>query len=134
MATMEWITQARDNFKLSLTGSVQQSGWIFNAVLAANTSKQYTIPGGIALPATEASQYAQLVLFAVSGGADLYVQFQATGPSAIAVPTVDVTNGSGVELISSAARLIRKTDRYISLISPVACIVTMAFYGAEVRQ
>lgn len=125
MPVMEWITQARDNFKLSLTGAIQQAGNIFNAVLSANVSKQYTIPAG-----------AGLAVFAVSGGADLYAQFQAVGPSAIAVPTVDVTNGTGVELISSAEkwRMIRKTDLYISLVSPVNCIVTIGFFGAEVRQ
>ncbi len=123
MPVMEWITQARDNFKLSLTGAIQQAGNIFNVVLSATVSKQYTIPAG-----------AGLAVFAVSGGADLYVQFQAAGPSAIAVPTVDVTNGTGVELISSAARMIRKTDLYISLISPVNCIVSIGFFGAEIRQ
>jgi hypothetical protein len=119
---MEWINQLRDSFKMSLTGCVQQSSDIVVAFLAAGVCQRYPIPSG-----------ATMVVFGVSGGSDLWMQMQATS-AAIAVPTANIAVGVNPELISSAARAIRKTDAYISLISPVACIVSMSFYASEMRQ
>jgi hypothetical protein len=78
-------------------------------VLAANVVESHTVPAG-----------AKKVSFSATG--NFYARFYGTA----AVPAADVTDGTGSELNPGLRTLENVTA--ISLISPVACTVTMAFY------
>ena len=132
------ISQARDIFKNALLGMIEQSNYIDNAVLSANTGLYVTLPS---LPSGVTDNQNLIVVIAVSGGSNLYIQFQTAGNgAAISVPSGNGTftghtgTGAGVELVSSCARTAPKGSVYLSMISPVACNVTLAYYFAEVRM
>lgn len=78
-------------------------------VLAANTAESHTVPTG-----------AKFVLFGSDG--DFYARPNATA----AVPSADVTDGSGSEINPVAWDLTGVTT--ISLIAAAARVVTLAFY------
>jgi hypothetical protein len=80
-------------------------------VLAANVSETHTIPTG-----------AGFVLFAST------CNFYAKPGASAAVPAADVTDGTGSEL-NPAAWVITSSMTQITLISAVACTVTMVFYN-----
>lgn len=123
------ISQARDKFKQPLNGMIQQSGYINNIVLAANTGQNFALPAN---PQTLNPNEQLICVIAVSGGSDLYILFSNSSGN-ISVPSANATNGSGVELVSSCVRACRKSDTYVALVSPSNCIVSMAWYIAEVR-
>lgn len=79
-------------------------------VLAANTNETHTVPTG-----------ANFVIF--SANSDFYASYD--GDDAV-VPGADVTNGTSNELNPTVRYIQGVTE--IDLISPTACIVTMAFY------
>ena len=78
-------------------------------VLAANTVETFAVPTD-----------AKFVLFSCT--ADFYVDFAATA----AVPSADVTDGSGVDLNPTVRRLNGVTN--ISVISESGCKLTMIFF------
>ena len=79
-------------------------------VLAAGVAEVHTVPTG-----------AKKVIF--SATADFYVRFGA----AAAVPTVDITDGSG-SILNPQLRSIDAAAT-IGLIAPATCVVTMEFYA-----
>jgi len=136
MPTLPFISQARDVFKNPLTGMVNSSTYVDNVVLAAGTSQYVIIP----VPSGTTGNVQVGVIIGVSGGADLYIEFQTAGNGAtIAVPSGSGTitshtgTGAGVSLISSAGRIVPKGSVYLSMISPVACNVTLDYFLVEAR-
>ena len=136
MPSIPFITQARDIFKNPLTGMIPSSTYVDNVVLAANTGQYVILP----VPTTQNENVQFGVIIGVSGGSDLYIQFQTAGNAAlIAVPsgtgtiTAHAGTGAGVSLISSAGRVIPKNSIYLSMISPVACNVTLDYFVIEAR-
>jgi hypothetical protein len=109
--------QARDQFDQFMMWGLQQSDTIYAIVLSANTSQQIAVPTG-----------ANLVLFGVSGGNDVYMLFSNTS---ISVPGSNITNGTAPELVEGGAPMLRSCagKTYVSLVSANACVVTMAFYS-----
>ncbi len=95
-----------------VNGIPAASKWIDTRVLAANTAEAHTVPSG-----------AKYVAFAADG--DFYANFDQ---ASIAVPTGDVTDGSGGEF-NPSARYIGDIAT-IRLIAAAACTVTMSFYDA----
>lgn len=83
-------------------------------VLAANTAERHAIPGG-----------AKYVLFSADG--NFYAKFGEVTVTA-AVPSADVVDGTASEL-NPEGREIPSGSGYVSLIAPVATIITMSFYG-----
>lgn len=86
------------------------------AVLAANTAETITIPSG----ATHVS---------FSANTDFYMKFNGTA----AVPGADVSDGSASELNPTVRRLLLGDGTAvtsISVISPVAAVVTAMFFKA----
>jgi hypothetical protein len=78
--------------------------------LAPTVAETVTIPSG-----------ARYVVF--SSTADFYARINATAT----IPVGDVTNGSGSEMNPSIRQL--KDVTSLSVISPSACTITMAFYS-----
>lgn len=81
-----------------------------NVVLAANVAKTVTIPAG-----------AGAVIF--SGTKSFFVNWGTTA----AVPTEDITNGSGQELDPGAREIEGRTS--FSVIAGEACILSLSFYS-----
>jgi hypothetical protein len=96
-----------------LVGALPPSDTIYAIELAANVSQRIALPSG-----------ANLVVFSVSGGSDFYVKFVN---AAIAVPSGNITDGSAPELNPEVRQCSGCT--YVSLVSPVACVLTMSFYS-----
>jgi len=89
---------------------ISRSDYIMANVLAANVAEVVTIPTD-----------AQYVLF--SANTDFYARFNA----AAAVPATESTDGTA-SMLNPALRQIDGAST-IGLISPYACVVTMAFYS-----
>jgi len=102
------VTKDADRFPAQ--GVIMYSPYIDARVLAANTAESHTIPTG-----------AKVVVF--SADQNFYARFGATA----AIPAADVTDGTS-PMLNPTARGIEDGVTTISLISPVACTVTMAFY------
>jgi hypothetical protein len=105
--TVERLAQPLDANSRAAIGLVVP-GYVDNLVLTAGVAKTYTIPTG-----------AKVLNF--SANADFYVDF--LGGTA-AVPTADVTDGSGVVLNPGMRSGLTAADT-ISIISPGSCIVTI---------
>jgi hypothetical protein len=103
----------RDNGSFAL----RQSDCIMARVLAANTAETIQAPTN-----------AKYVVFSADG--DFYCTIAASSTAA-AVPAADVTDGSASEL-NPAVRIIpydtSGNPGYISVIAPMARVVTMMFY------
>lgn len=108
------VNQLRGVWVQDIGGSpligLNQPKWVDNIVLVANVAKTYTVPTG-----------AKSLLF--SATTNFYVSYGGTA----AVPSVDVTNGTGVEL-NPVLRSLDSSTTAISIISPVACIVAIIAY------
>jgi hypothetical protein len=100
-----------DGLHIPLIPMIDQSNYIDVAVLAADAKEDFAVPAK-----------AKKVIFSANG--DFYCQIGASASAA--VPTVDVTDGSGSELNPVAREVVPAET--ISLIAPAACIITMAFY------
>ena len=98
-----------DGYHSSPTQAIRQSDFINVKFLGVDTAETETIPAG-----------ARIVLFSSTG--NFYLNTRA----AAVIPTGDVTDGSGPEY-NPIARLLAAGET-MSLISPVACIVMMAYY------
>jgi len=110
---MRGLRIIKDGNEVPVAG-INQSSMIYNAVLAANTAMQYTVPTG-----------AKYVNFSPSSGIiDLFMKLTGT---AIAVPVSDITDGTGVQVNPGLTDLRGAT--YISLIATGAGIVEMSFFG-----
>ena len=92
------------------TFAIKQSDTINNRVLADSVAESDTVPTG-----------AKMVLFSATG--NFYCKINDTA----AIPGADVTDGSGSE-INPSGRVVAAGDT-ISLIAPVACVVTLAYYS-----
>ena len=106
---MRKIGQYYDAGMKLLPGVVAPSDYIDARVLAATVAEVITVPAG-----------ATFVMF--SGTADFYVRFNA----AATIPSGDVTDGTASELNPQTRVIYGPT---IGIISPVICIVTLAFYS-----
>lgn len=109
MATMKKIAQGLDTYSNALVG-LNFPAWIDNLILTANTAKTYNIPTG-----------AKFLLFSCT--TNFYVAYGGTA----VIPSVDVTDGTGVEL-NPVLRSIDFNMTTISIISPINCIVTISAY------
>lgn len=98
-----------DGYHSTAVPAIRASDYINARVLAAGVEESETVPTG-----------ARIVLF--SSTSNFYLKVGATA----AVPSTDVTNGSGSEL-NPIARLVAAAE-VLHLIAPTACIVTMAYY------
>ncbi len=96
------------------TAAIRHAQYVDNIVLAAATAETVTRPSGAVVAVFAADQ-------------DFYVDWD--GGTAI-VPSVDKTDGAGVEL-NPAAREMGDLST-ISVISPNACVLTIAWYGGNV--
>jgi len=110
MATMTAFEMKPDVFKNRNTLTIPAPAYVNAQVLAANTVESHTVPTG-----------AKFVIFSATN--IFYADF--IGGTA-AVPAADVTNGTA-PFLNPAAVFIQGVSA-ISLISPAACVVTMAFY------
>jgi len=95
--------------------AIHQSAHIDVRVLAAATAESHTVPTG-----------ADYVIFSCVTSTGAAASFWADFNGTAAVPTDDITDGSGCE-VNPAVRTVAGVTT-ISLIAPSACIVTMAFY------
>lgn len=116
---MVGVGAAPNNFVLDkATNSAYSSNvrpipaYVDAVVLVANTAQSQLVPTS-----------ARWVLFSSSCGV-IYVIKNATA----AVPAATTTTGAAPELNPAAYDLRGNSARYLSLISPYACVVTMAFY------
>ncbi len=107
------VTQMPDGLGNWMPGALQQSDTIYAVVLVAGTSQQIPLPAG-----------ANAIVFAASGGSDFYMLL---ANSVIAVPVANNVAGTAPELNPLVRSCTGKT--YVSLISPVSCVITMAFYS-----
>ncbi|MGA2403040.1 MAG: hypothetical protein ABSG91_15265 [Syntrophobacteraceae bacterium] len=80
--------------------------------------------GATYTPSAIPGPVANFVLFTVSGANDFWMKF---ANAAIAVPGANITDGSAPELKPLIRSCTGKT--YVSLVSAVNCIVTMAFFS-----
>ena len=85
------------------------SDHVYNIVLAANTAKSVTAPGG-----------AKFVAFAANG------TFYARYNGSAAIPSADVTDGAGSEVNPSARSL--DGVETIGLVAPASTIVSLSWY------
>lgn len=85
------------------------SDHVYNIVLAANTAKSVAAPGG-----------AKFVAFASNG--TFYARYNGTA----AIPSTDVTDGTGCEVNPSARSL--DGVESIGLIAPASTIVSLSWY------
>lgn len=100
---------ARDAFALAPSDTINAQ------VLAAGVAEVHTIPTG-----------AKYVSFAAT--ADFYAKFgSSSGAAAAAVPSTEVTNGTGSEL-NPGPRRIPVGMTHIGLISETICKITLSFY------
>lgn len=83
-------------------------------VLAANTAERHTIPAG-----------AKFVSFSADG--DFYAKF-GDGTVNAAVPSTDVTNGTGSALNPGVRRIVEGIT-HVSLIAAAARVITMEFWA-----
>ncbi|MDR3569621.1 MAG: hypothetical protein P4L43_16470 [Syntrophobacteraceae bacterium] len=104
--------QGLDGFMNPLIGNLAPSDTIYAVELMANTSQQVAIPTG-----------ANLVVFGAIPGANQFVKFVN---SAISVPTTTIVDGSAPERIPDSRNCAGKA--YISLVSDISGVVTLAFY------
>ncbi len=98
--------------------SMVQADWIDCRVLGIATAETFQAPAG-----------AKYVI--LSGDGAFFAKIAATSTPA-AVPAADITDGTSPELIGGAPfkemRTLPSDQAYISLISSVARIVTLAYY------
>lgn len=99
-----------DGYHLSPTQAIPQSDHINVRFLAAESAESEIVPAK-----------AKIVLF--SSTANFYLNTRA----AAAIPTNDITDGSGPEY-NPVARVVSPGDT-LSLIASGACIVMMAYYS-----
>lgn len=107
-ATVGPLISLRDPYQVPING-LHRSTFIDVRVLEAGVAESHTVPAG-----------AKYVLF--SSSAPFYINFVA----AAAVPTVDITDGSG-SILNPTFRAIDGATA-IGLISPTICIITMEFF------
>jgi hypothetical protein len=91
----------------SYIGTTESGVWVDNVVLAANVAQTYTIPA-----------WANCINLSATG--NLYVTF---GGATAAIPGANVIDGTGSIINPSARGVIGGSS--ISLLSPVACIVSI---------
>jgi|GEM_PF-1162379 len=97
------------------TDAIEQSTFIDVRVLAAGVAESHTVPTG-----------AKYVIFSCVNSDGNAVSFWADFVSTAAIPSGDITDGSGCEVNPIVRDVSGVTT--ISLIAPEACIVTMSFY------
>ena len=108
---MKYLRVLRDGGHESVMPLIDQSDYIDTAVLASGVKEYFTVPTD-----------AQKVLF--SSTANVYCKI---GTAAVAaIHAADVIDGSASELNPVARGVV--VGETISLISPVACKIMMAFY------
>lgn len=95
--------------------AIKQSNHIDVRVLAATTAESYTVPTG-----------AVYIVFSCVTSTGAAASFWADFNGTAAIPSTDITDGSGCE-VNPAVRYVKGVTT-ISLIAPAACIVTMAVY------
>lgn len=95
--------------------AIQQSSHIDVRVLAAGVAESHSVPGD-----------AKYVIFSCATSSGNAASFWADFNGTAAIPTGDITDGSGCE-VNPAVRFVGNITT-ISVISPTDCIVTMAFY------
>jgi len=110
MATMTAFEMKPDVFQNRNTFAPGKPTYVDARVLAANTVESHTVPSG-----------AKFVIFSATN--NFYANF--IGGTA-AVPAADVTDGTAPFL--NPGTVFIQGLAAISLISPAACVVTMAFY------
>lgn len=93
---------------------------IQNLVLVASTAQDITLSNWV----DAAGHPAYLLNFACTG--NFYVKWNGTGA---AVPSVNVTNGTGVEL-NPAQRLLGGITS-MSIVAPADCVLTISIYRAK---
>lgn len=99
-----------DGYHSSPTQAIVQSDYIDAAFLGVNTAESFTVPAK-----------AKIVLFSSTSNFYLNTRIAAV------IPTGDITDGSSPEY-NPIARLVSPGDS-LSLISPAACIILLAFYS-----
>lgn len=95
------------------TYAVNPADYVNNYVLAANVAETVTVPSG-----------AQAVSFSANG--DFYVNFNG---GTAAVPSVDITNGTGSEL-NPSIRYIAGWSSF-SIVAPATTVVVLAYYAVS---
>lgn len=101
--------------KKSPINAIRQSNYIDARVLAAGIAESHTVPTG-----------AVYVIFSAFTSTGAQASFWADFNGTAAIPSADITDGSGCEA-NPAVRYVKGVTT-ISLIAPAACIVTMSFY------
>jgi hypothetical protein len=101
-----------------IVAGMQQSDTIYVNVMVANTAQYVTVPSG-----------ANFVLFAASGNSDFYMLLNVT--TGLTVPNATATEAAGALSIPELNPLLRQLNgaSKIGLISPTACVITLAFYS-----
>lgn len=99
-----------DGYHLSPTHAIVQSDYIDVAFLGIDTAESFTVPAR-----------ANIVLF--SSDSNFYLNTRTTA----VIPTGDITDGSGPEYNPIVRQV--SPGNSLSLISPAACIIMLAFYG-----
>lgn len=95
--------------------AIKQSNYIDARVLAAGVAESHTVPTG-----------AVYVIFSCVTSTGNAATFWADFNGTAAIPTNDITDGSGCEA-NPAVRYVKGVTA-ISLIAPADCIVIMSFY------
>jgi hypothetical protein len=107
---MRKLSIEMDGYHLTPTQAITQSDYINVAFLGVDTAESFTVPAK-----------ASIVLF--SSDSNFYLNTRA----AAVIPTGDIIDGSGPEY-NPIVRRVSPGDS-LSLISPAACIIMLAFYS-----